>query len=464
MSVAPNEWAESMFGGCELGDVRRTRRVVDYAGRQAANPGGTTHEVCAGDGAAAEAAYRFMRNDAIEAAALEAGPLARNAARCAGVGVVLAIQDTTTLSYSHAASEQMGTLGGGRGFVVHSTLAVDGTTKDILGLVDQQRWSRPATTSKRGRRSNRTVPYEERESYKWELASQNIEQRLDSMENVIQVCDREADIYEYLHARTEHGHRYVVRAKHDRQLIGEDGSLWASMRVQPTIGVYEVLLGQRGAQPATLGRGARPARQRQATRMAVRTTPVRLRSPTGTDEPISVHVIYAREITPRQPNKPLEWMLLTSEPIGSLSQALTVLEYYETRWLIEEFHKAWKSGCTIEQRRLQALASLERLAIITAHVAVRLLQLRCLTSVAPEQPADVLLERDEWQCLYLTTQSRHPLPTSPPSLRWALETIAKLGGWRDTKRTGRIGWLSLWRGWSRFQERLVAWTIAKQHQ
>ena len=464
MSGAPKEWAESMFGGCELGDVRRTRRLVDYAGRQAANPGGTIHEVCAGDGAAAEAAYRLMRNNAIEAAALEAGPLARNAARCAGVAVVLAIQDTTTLSYSHAASEQMGTLGGGRGFVVHSTLAVDGTTRDILGLVDQQRWSRPATTSKRGNRSGRAAPYEERESYKWELASQNIEKRLDSMDNVIQVCDREADIYEYLQARTERGHRYVVRANHDRQLRGEDGSLWASMAAQTRVGVYEVLLGQRGAEPATLGRGARPARQTQTTRMAVKTASVRLRSPTETDESISVNIIYAREITPRESTKPLEWMLLTSEPIESLSQAVTVIEYYETRWLIEEFHNAWKSGCTIEQRRLQAPASLERLAIITAHIAVRLLQLRCLTSVAPELPADVLLEPDEWQCLHLTTQPRHSLPTSPPSLRWVLETIAKLGGWRDTKRTGRIGWLSLWRGWRRFQERLVAWKIAKQHR
>lgn len=49
----------------------------------------------------------------------------------------------------------------------------------------------------------------------------------------------------------------------------------------------------------------------------------------------------------------------------------------------------------------------------------------------------------------------HRAPASPLSLRWALETIAKLGGWRNIKRTGRIGWMTLWKGCARFQERLV---------
>jgi hypothetical protein len=143
MYADSNQWAEAMFGGCELGDARRTRRAVDYAARQAAIPGGSTNEVCAGDDAATEAAYRFMRNDAIEPRALEEGPFQYNAAQCTGVGVVLAIQDTTTLTYPHAVSEQLGDLGGGRGFLVHSTLAVDGETRHVIGLLDQQRWSRP---------------------------------------------------------------------------------------------------------------------------------------------------------------------------------------------------------------------------------------------------------------------------------------------------------------------------------
>ncbi|MCP4190654.1 MAG: IS4 family transposase, partial [Planctomycetaceae bacterium] len=160
--------------------------------------------------------------------------------------------------------------------------------------------------------------------------------------------------------------------------------------------------------------------------------------------------------------KPLEWMLLTSEPAKAKREARTVIGYYECRWMIEEFHKAWKSGCTIEQRRLQTPENLERLTVITAHVAVRLLQLRCLTHEDPEQPCDILLDDDEWQCLDATTRTKHARFKEPPTLQWVLHTIAKLGGWRDTKRNGRIGWMSLWKGWIRFRERLIAWKIAKQ--
>jgi hypothetical protein len=180
MYADAQEWAEALFGRSDLGDIRRTRRAVDYAARQAANPGGSTHEVCGGKDAVAEAAYRFMRNDAVEPEALEEGPFQHNAAQCAGVDVVLAIQDTTTLAYSHAVSEQLGDLGGGRGFFVHSTLAVDGGTKHVIGLLDQQRWVRPAKepkppghSKKNKKQKQQQVPYSEGDS-QGELPSRSL--------------------------------------------------------------------------------------------------------------------------------------------------------------------------------------------------------------------------------------------------------------------------------------------------
>ena len=467
-------WAESMFGQCELGDSRRTRRAVDVAARQAAKPDGSIHQICDGDDAAAEGAYRLLRNSAVKPTALEEAPFQRNAALCTQVPVVLAIQDTTTLVYKHAVSEQLGDLGGGRGFIVHSTLAVNAQTQEVIGLLDQQRWSRPASKKKRRRKkkkqTKKQLPYEQRESYKWERASQRIEQRLDSMERVIQVGDREADIYEYIKERIEKSQRYVIRANYDRRLATTDGHLWDLMRERPVLGHYEVTIGQRGAQPAELGRTARASRPARIAKMELRTAcKVRLLSPGPRRKKgqanswIEVNVVYARETGAADPDKALEWMLLTSEPVTSQKQARTVIGYYEQRWLIEEFHKAWKTGCTIEQRRLQAPSNLERLAVITAHVAVRLLQLRCLAYSEPERPCDAILSQEEWHCLHSTTQKGRPLPKAPPSLRWAIQAIAKLGGWRDTKRTGRIGWISLWRGWVRFQERFIGWQYARQH-
>jgi len=459
----PNEWAETQFGDSKLGDARRTRRAVDLAAKLAANPDGSVHEICEGDDAAAEGAYRFIENDAVKPEALEEGPFRHTATLCAQASVILAIQDTTTLSYNHSVASQLGDLGGGRGFVVHSTLAVDGETQEVLGLLDQQRWSRPEEDkSRKGKckKSKEKLPYKERESYKWEKASEQIEHRLESMENVIQIGDRELDIYEYISTRADKGHRFVIRAKHDRKLMTGDERLWDFMNKRPVLGHYEVTIGQRGPQPAELGRPARKGRRARTARMEIRSANVSLLSPVDNKSSVRVNVVYVREKNEDGEESPLEWMLLTTEEVETKRRAKKVVEYYEHRWLIEEYHKAWKTGCAIERRRLQSPANIERIAVITAHVAVRLLQLRWLSYSDPDRPSDVILSQEEWHFLFRSTHEGLPLPESPPSLRWAIEAIAKLGGWRDTKRTGRIGWISLWRGWIRFQERLVGWKMA----
>ena len=58
--------------------------------------------------------------------------------------------------------------------------------------------------------------------------------------------------------------------------------------------------------------------------------------------------------------------------------------------------------------------------------------------------------------------SARPPPAEAPSLKWAYETLAQLGGWLDTKRTGRAGWAVLWAGWFRLQERVDAVRVSEQ--
>ena len=102
--------------------------------------------------------------------------------------------------------------------------------------------------------------------------------------------------------------------------------------------------------------------------------------------------------------------------------------------------------------------NLERLAVILAFIAVRLLQLRealldDARSANAQRPCTDVLSKDEWHALWLSRERKKP-PRKVPSLRWAYESIAKLGGWTDTKRTGRAGWDTMWYGWFRYQERL----------
>ena len=456
----PVQWAEETFGNCRLGDIRRTTRVVEYAARQAANPGGSTYAVCQGDYAASNGAYRLLRNPSIDPKALEEAPFELTAKRCQQYpGDVLAIQDTTTLSYSHSVTGQLGDLGGGRGFVVHSALAVCPDTKNILGLLDQTRWVRPEMRS--GKRARKRRAYAEKESYKWEAASRRIRERVGTTDNIITVCDREGDIYEYLDYLNREGQRFVVRATYDRRLATAAGNLWDYMSEQPIIGHHEVEIQQRGPQRATLGRPARPGRSAERRRVEVRVGHVELLKPDSTARATGVYVVYVRDPVLVKGRWRMEWMLLTSEPVTTMQQAEVVIGHYRLRWLIEDYHKVWKTGCRIEQRRSPDADNLERLAVITAQVAVRVLALRYLAMQGPERPCTEALSTDEWQCLYASVHRRAPFPESPPSLTWAMREIAKLGGWQDTKRNGAIGWITLWRGWRYFQERVTGWRLAR---
>jgi hypothetical protein len=90
-----------------------------------------------------------------------------------------------------------------------------------------------------------------------------------------------------------------------------------------------------------------------------------------------------------------------------------------------------------------------------------LLQLRVLQHGDPQEPCTVVFDDDEWQCLHATVEPKRPIPKKPPTILWACVAIARLAGWRDTGRTGRIGWKTFWKGWWTFEERLTGWRAAK---
>jgi len=462
-------WAEQQFGECDLGDVRRTRRVVEYAARQAEQPSASTNAACGGDDAAAEGAYRMIRNSRIEPAALEKGPFEWTARRCVEREVVLAIQDTMTLTVSTALAEALGEIGSNdqsaRGVLVHSTLAVDGQTGEPIGLLDQLRWTRD--DERPGRKTRGTRAYEEKESFKWELSSKAISARLATMKNVITVCDREADIHEFLQHHVERGQRFVVRAMQNRALESEEGRLWEHLEERPVLGQYEVVVRQRGGQRTRRDKGQskRPARSERTATMTIRAVTLELRPPrdgASTNEPLLVNALLTREENCPKDATALEWMLLTSEPVGTKKAATAVLAHYERRWLIEEFHKAWKSGCRIEQRPVQSIDNLHRVAIITAQVAVRLLQLRSAATATPDLSCQHLLTADELNCLEASTKAGRSARPQPPTVLWAIQAIGRLAGWRDTKRTGRVGWDMLWKGWAILEDRVEGWRLARQ--
>ena len=122
--------------------------------------GSSLAKSCESDQAALLGSYRLMRNGAVKPEAIRACGFAGTAQSVQDAQCLLAIEDTTCVSYEHAVAAKR------NGFMVHSVLLLDADSGHTLGLIEQQHWQRdPASYGKSHTRKQRVYP--DRESYKW---------------------------------------------------------------------------------------------------------------------------------------------------------------------------------------------------------------------------------------------------------------------------------------------------------
>ncbi len=196
------------------------------------------------------------------------------------------------------------------------------------------------------------------------------------------------------------------------------------------------------------------------------------------EKEVRLNAVLAEEVSPPSGVEGLRWLLLTTEPVDTFEAALKVIRIYAARWRIEDFHKAWKTGCKAEEQRMVTPENLERMLSILGFVAVRLMQLResftlpyllkseGLVDEAEQvasMPCDKVMTEDEWRLLAFL-QGEEVKLESPPTLQWAYLALAKMGGFTDTKGTGVAGWDTLWKGWAKLQERVAGKQAARDMQ
>lgn len=378
--------------------------------------------------------------------------------------VVLSVGDTTYLDYGGilVKREGYGPQGnGGNGLLLHSALAVDLQGQPI-GILWQKVWNRqhraklPADETPeqkkqrraKARKANRARPFEEKESYRWVEAMTLVEQRVAPSTRIIHVFDREGDIAEVFEKVNQLTHTgVVVRASHNRSLEHDPHRLWEKLEAQPIRAYHEVALSE------TKTRKARTAK------LAVRFCRVQLRPPTRLDanSQLQVYAVYADEVDCPEGEEPVSWMLLTSEEVTTVEQALVILQWYGYRWRVEEYHKILKSGCQVERYRLAAEGMKPLLGFLSV-IAADLLRLTYLQRTQPEMPAEAVLNSVQIQVLKAKS-SRLPKTLT---IGWAVEAIARLGGYLEHRRKTPIGIQVLWRGWAKLQDLVEGWQLANQ--
>ena len=433
-------WAVTEFADADLGDARRTQRLVELATVFAQRPGASLPEAC-GNRAMLKAAYRFFDNEAIDPQAILESHVIATSDRLARVPRVLAVQDTTELDWTaHPATTGLGPLAhpAHQGLHVHTTLAL--TPERVpLGLLAQQVWVRdPDDPGKRATRKQR--PIAEKESLKWLTSVEAVTAAHAQGPQTHFVCigDREADVYDLFVQERPAGVDLLVRAAWNRRVDHPERYLWAKVAAQPVAATLTVQVPRRGTQPA-----------RQAT-VSVRWCLVCLCPPTHRQAEqlptVAVWAVQALEEHPPAGAEPLEWVLLTTCAVQTTADAITRVDWYACRWGIEVWHKVLKSGCRLEARQLETAEQLQRCLAVSSVIAWRILYATMLSRAMPEAPCTVLLEPEEWQALYCAIQRVPTPPTTPPPLRQAVRWIAQLGGFLGRRGDGEPGVTVLWRG------------------
>lgn len=457
--------AKSMFGDVALGDQRRTAPLVRTFEQLQRHPGGTLPDKFSSP-ADLRAFYRLCDTDGVTHAvvieAMRAWTLSRIAEHD---GDVLVVQDDTELDYSTLTSlaghfGQIGR-GNGRGYICHNVLAISAKTGETLGMLNQILHRRVKTPKKETLAQHRERAT--RESLLW-LRGTSI---LPGDQKLVVVCDRGADTFEHLEDEFKSGRRFVVRSCKVRKVyVGHE----------PVGGRCDerVYLKQCVAELDELCRftmDIQKQRDRSARTKAefiVRGGPVLVCAPHAKqgkhgDDPLPLFAVQAVEADPPAGEKPVAWTLLTNEPVVTEDDAWRILEWYEKRWVVEEFHKAQKTGCRIEDMKFATTGRLEPAIALLSMLAITLLNLRdasrrpdAKTRLANTVVADdYVTVLTQWR--YKNTSRSQP----PMTVHEFFMALARLGGHQNRKSDHPPSWLVLWRGWEKLEQRLSGFDAAK---
>lgn len=465
-------WAATHFGEVELGDLRRNQRAVTIAAAMAANPDRSIPQMFI-NAYDIKAAYNFFRHPEATPENLQLAHREVVLEQLQLPGRYLLLEDTSELSWAgNEPIPGLGPIGNGaaglQGVHLHSVLAVRWLWEaaessdwpgrpavEVLGLPVQHYHLRQPRPKGESKKDSKIVKSRARESQWWEQAGESLGAAPENEEiEWTRVCDRGADIYELLVSCQQLNHHFVIRASQDRCLTDEQGR-------EITGKLFETTQSQSALGEFALDLRARPGQSARTAKLKISASEIWLRAPQrpgkgpGYLPPVRCRVVRVWEATPPAGVEALEWVLLSDHQVETFAQAIEMALIYATRWLIEEFHKALKTGTKAEDLQLETAESLFAAIALKSIVALRLLDLRERTRLAPEAPAEEagLTELE-------LTILRQILKRAIKTVREVALAIGRLGGHMNRKSDGLPGWQTLFRGMTKLNNLVEGACIA----
>lgn len=467
-------WAQTEFGGACLGDKRRTRRLVSMAERLEESPGGRITDVYP-EGAEREGSFRLLEGAYAQAGELERARGAACMQRMQALGGTFLIPvDKASIQLSDRSGERdFGSVGarkmGGRGVQVITGLGLDAQGAP-LGVAHQLLWARSDTLSprrrpyhpSRKRERDWRLP-EDRESMRWVDvidAIHALAQEHAPAAHLWFQLDREGDFWGVHQRVAELGVWATVRMNASHVVRDDKGRkqpLEHWLRQQPIACWLDL------AVPAHDGRPQRTAR------LSVRFARAHLRLPITKSRCAWVEKWFVLVDEPSRPqaDNRIRWYLATTRPVDGLEDALAVVEAYKRRWRIEDFHRAWKSGCcNIESSQLQSLRVFHRWAILTSSMAARAEHIKHYSRDYPDAPATLVYTPEEidlviaWRTKTAPKAAMPYVPGDVPTIREMTRWVAGIGGFMKSSKCAP-GTVTISRGLQKLELMLIGRRLAE---
>ena len=259
-----------------------------------------------------------------------------------------------------------------------------------------------------------------------------------------------ADITEFLDHEDAAGKSYVVRSQHNRIVAIADPEAPGGPRRTK---LHDFARALPAMSWRTVEVSAQPGQPARTARIGVAFAAVTIippRQPRGRERgvPLEVVIVRASEEDPPEGVKPLEWILVTNVATADSERAQERVTWYAARPVVEEYHKAQKTGCGIEQMQWTRADRLQPAIALVSVVALTLLGLRALgrDQRHRDEPATRLVPR-RW--VELLARWRYGAARSDLTVGEFIGALGRLGGHQNRPSDGPPGWITLWRGWSK---------------
>ena len=440
------EWIEKQWPFIMFTDPRVRERAVFIAGACMRAPRATIPERFESAGAV-KGCYRFLNRTDMNHEKLQSTHY-KNVRKEAmeSPGKVLFIQDGSELLYnSHKWTTGLGPTGDscGNGLLFHSCLAVkyEDNQPKIIGLSAQEAWVRKEVPHSK----NEFEEDSEKESKVWQKMLQRTG-RVPEGCNWITVGDRASDIFSFVEVLKDLGYGCVLRTKHDRKILVEGAEYFLKpyMRSLPGMTTKQ-----------HIARSTSKLSTHEQT-FKISWVNAEMTPPKTEKDKKSIQGSYLRVWCEEDPE--IEWILFSLSPICNEKEALEIVSIYEDRWIIEEYHKCLKTGCKIEEAQLKTADRLFNLFGILGVIATKLLQLRDISRIRPEDPAE-----DHVDSLSIAVIKTKYKLKGVITVKEFWRRVAMLAGFLGRKSDGNPGWQKIWKGWVRLQDMRDGMELALQN-